>query len=135
MASLLRKMMDSVLSNHRSTSSSASNSLERSRCVDSSSLGVFFEKLPSEILIQILRLLGPKEAAKLGLVCKAWRSLASDNLLWIYFLQNYQLEPWDTIFFAESNLCSGHPLPYVSSLFPFCNGASTLGNYRINRLF
>ncbi|XP_028752825.1 actin-related protein 8 isoform X1 [Neltuma alba] len=107
MAMLLRKMWESV--SNRSSSGSNSNSPERFRCVDSP-LGVF-EQIPSDILIQILRLLGPKEAARLSLVCKAWRSLASDNRLWIYFLQTCQLEPWDTIFFAETNLRSGHPLP------------------------
>ncbi|XP_054799898.1 actin-related protein 8 isoform X2 [Prosopis cineraria] len=114
MVTLLRKMWESV--SNRSSSGSNSNSPERFRCVDSP-LGAF-EKVPFDLLIQILRLLGPKEAAKLSLVCKAWRSLASDNRLWIYFLQNFQLEPWDSIFFAETSLRSGHPLPTLVCQMP-----------------
>jgi actin-related protein 8 len=67
-----------------------------------------FDHIPPDILIQILRLLGPKEAMKLSLVCKAWYSLASDNRLWIFFLQNQQ-DSWDSIYFAETSLRSGYP--------------------------
>ncbi|XP_027329394.1 actin-related protein 8 isoform X2 [Abrus precatorius] len=70
------------------------------------------EQLPADILMQILRLLGPKEAAKLSVVCKAFRSLVFDNRLWIQFLQTHQAEPsWDSLFFAETALSSGYPLP------------------------
>ncbi|KAK4278203.1 hypothetical protein QN277_016082 [Acacia crassicarpa] len=117
MATLLRKMWESVSNRSCSGSGSNSNSAERFCRVLDSPLGVF-DQIPSDILIQILKLLGPKEAAKFTLVCKAWRWLASDNRLWIYFLQNYQLEPWDTIFFAEINLSSGHPLPTLVGQMP-----------------
>ncbi|KAJ1420525.1 F-box-like domain superfamily [Sesbania bispinosa] len=70
------------------------------------------EQLPSDILMQILKLLGPKEAAKLSLVCKALRFQVSDNRLWLHFLQTHQAEPsWDSVFFAETTLTSGYPLP------------------------
>jgi len=45
---------------------------------------------------------------KLSLVCKSWYSLASDNRLWIFFLQNQQ-DSWDSIFFAETSLISTYP--------------------------
>lgn len=87
------------------------DSSDRRRVVSSSSssssLGAF-DHIPPDILIQILRLLGPKEAMKLSLVCKAWYSLASDNRLWIFFLQNQQ-DSWDSIYFAETSLRSGYP--------------------------
>jgi hypothetical protein len=39
---------------------------------------------------------------------KSWYSLASDNRLWIFFLQNQQ-DSWDSIFFAETSLISTYP--------------------------
>lgn len=72
-----------------------------------------FEQLPSDILMQILKFLGPKEAAKLGLTCRALRLLVSDNRLWLHFIQTHQAEPsWDSVFFAETTLTYGYPLPY-----------------------
>lgn len=72
------------------------------------------EQLPSDILFQILRLLGPKEAAKLCVICKAFRFILSDNRLWLHFLQTHHSDPsWDTVFFAETTLASGYPLPLV----------------------
>lgn len=68
--------------------------------------------------MHILRLLGPKEAAKLSVVCKALRSLVSDNRLWIHFLQTHQAEPsGDSVFFAETTLSYGYPLPWVLVFF------------------
>lgn len=72
------------------------------------------DQLPSDILIQILRLLGPKEVAKLSVICKGLRFLVSDNRLWLHFLQRHQADPsWDSVFFAETNLTSGYPIPLV----------------------
>lgn len=72
------------------------------------------EQLPSDILFQILRILGPKEAAKLCVICKAFRFILSDNRLWLHFLQTHHSDPsWDTVFFAETTLASGYPLPLV----------------------
>lgn len=113
MATLLRKVWESVsnrsFSNgdspqrHRSHHSSSSSS-------SSSSLGTF-DHIPSDILQQILRLLGPKEAAKMSVVCKSWKSLVSDNRLWIFFLQNHNHhDSWDSVIFSETYLRSGSPL-------------------------
>ncbi|KAJ0508603.1 putative F-box domain-containing protein [Helianthus annuus] len=80
-----------------SISSSSSNSVS-SDLYDSDQIIVCstgeFDRIPIDIFIQILKLVGPKEAAKLTVVCKSWRLIVSGNLLWIYFLQN-QLDPWD----------------------------------------
>lgn len=106
MAMLLRKVWESIRS-----SISNSNPQQRHRSPENDSLSSLgaFDHIPPDILIQILRLLGPKEAAKMSVVCKFWKSLVSDNRLWIFFLQNQQ-ESFDSIIFAESNLRSGAPL-------------------------
>ncbi|KAK4779086.1 hypothetical protein SAY86_006614 [Trapa natans] len=77
-----------------------------------SSLGSF-DEIPEDVLLQILSLLEPKDAIKMSLVCKSWRSLVSDDRLWIFFLQ-HQPEPWEAIFFAETNLRMGHPIQTFS---------------------
>ncbi|RYQ87022.1 hypothetical protein Ahy_B09g094502 isoform B [Arachis hypogaea] len=70
------------------------------------------EQLPGDILLQILRELGPKDAAKMSCVCKALRCLVFDNRLWVHFLQTYQPDPSsDSLFFAEATLSYGYPLP------------------------
>lgn len=107
MATLLRKVWESV-SNRTCSGAEPST---RSTYAESSSLGLF-DQLPTDILMHLLRLVGPKEAAKLSSVCKSWRSLVSDNRLWIYFLHNQQ-EPLDTIFFGETVLRSGYPIQWV----------------------
>ncbi|KAK7401471.1 hypothetical protein VNO78_12983 [Psophocarpus tetragonolobus] len=97
---------DSYSSVSASASASASSSSPE---VVGSDMGEL-EILPSDILMQILRLLGPKEAAKLSVVCKALRSLVGDNRLWVHFLQTHQADPsGDSVFFAETNLSSGYP--------------------------
>ncbi|KAF7144482.1 hypothetical protein RHSIM_Rhsim04G0007300 [Rhododendron simsii] len=68
-----------------------------------------FDRVPFDVFMQIVKLLGPKEVARLSAVCKSWKLIVSDNRLWIYFLQNQQ-ESWDSIFFAETQLRSGYPL-------------------------
>lgn len=106
MSMVLRKVWELVSSSTPSSSNSNPKSQELARSSFSSDLGAF-EQLPSDILMQILRLLGPKEAAKLSIVCNALRSLVSDNRLWVFFLQTYQAEPsWDSVFFAETSLTS-----------------------------
>ncbi|KAL3508306.1 hypothetical protein ACH5RR_027707 [Cinchona calisaya] len=117
MANLLRKVWGSV--SHRSGSGSGSNNLDRFQqmmYLQTSSTGEF-DRIPMDIFIQILKLLGPKESAKLSAVCKSWKFIVSDNRLWIYFLQNQQ-EPWDSIFFSETFLRSGYPLQTFPSQMP-----------------
>ncbi|VFQ97900.1 unnamed protein product [Cuscuta campestris] len=113
MASLFRKVWESVSGSSLPSPGSKgyrSDGFRQQMCVmpASSSAGEF-DRIPTDIFIVILKLLGPKEAAKLAAVCKLWRFVVSDNRLWVHFLQNQQ-EPWDSIFFAETHLRSGHPL-------------------------
>ncbi|XP_050246091.1 actin-related protein 8 isoform X5 [Quercus robur] len=117
MAMLLRKVWGSV--SNRSESESESSSSDRNRIFSSSlsSLGAF-DQLPADILMQILRKLEAKDAVKMSVVCKSWKSLISDNLLWISFLQNHPYESWDAIFFAETSLRSGYPLQTFPTLMP-----------------
>lgn len=107
MAMLLRKVWGSVSNRSESSSSSDRNRIFLSSSL--SSLGAF-DQLPADILMQILRKLEAKDAVKMSVVCKSWKSLISDNLLWIFFLQNHPYESWDAIFFAETSLRSGYPL-------------------------
>ena len=83
---LLRKVWGSV-SNWSESSSSDRNPIFLLLLLLLSSLGAF-NQLPVDILMQILRKLGAKDAMKMSVVCKSWKSLISDNLLWIFFLQN-----------------------------------------------
>ncbi|KAI3914880.1 hypothetical protein MKX01_018049 [Papaver californicum] len=66
---------------------------------------------------QILIFLGPKEAARVSVVCKSWKFVVSDNRLWILFLHNLQEESWENIDFSESCLRSGFPLLQGLGLF------------------
>ncbi|KAK7829305.1 actin-related protein 8 [Quercus suber] len=113
MAMLLRKVWGSV--SNRSESSSDRNRIFSSS--SSSSLGAF-DQLPADILMQILRKLEAKDAVKMSVVCKSWNSLISDNLLWIFFLQNQPYESWDAIFFSETSLRSGYPLQTFPTQMP-----------------
>jgi len=114
---LLRKAWEMVLwRSDSSTSASSSSSSTTTTTRLSLEVAHFdigdLEQLPSDILVQILKLLGPKGVAKLSVVCKSLRSVVSDNRLWIYFLQTHQAEPsGDSVFFAETTLSSGYPLP------------------------
>lgn len=101
MATLLRKVWGSV-------STRSGLHLDMPSTVQEPLLGDF-DRIPMEILMQILQLAGPKTTAKMGMLCKSWRSLVSDNNLWIFFLQN-QLEPWDSVLFGETKLASGYPI-------------------------
>uniref|UniRef100_A0A0D9WAW8 F-box domain-containing protein n=1 Tax=Leersia perrieri TaxID=77586 RepID=A0A0D9WAW8_9ORYZ len=64
------------------------------------------DALPIDVLAQILRLLGPADAARSGAVCRAWRLLAADNGLWAFFLR-LGPDPWDLVVFAETHLAAG----------------------------
>ena len=81
---LLRKVWGSV------SNWSELLSLDRNQIFSSSPLSLLslgaFDQLPADILMQILRKLGAKDAMKMSVVCKSWKSLISDNLLWIFFL-------------------------------------------------
>lgn len=95
----------------RSTSKSDFSSQtqqQQQQLIIESSTGAF-DDIPSDIIMQILKFLEPKEAARLTLVCKSWKMLVSDNRLWIFFLQTHH-DSWDSIFFAETHLRSGYPL-------------------------
>ncbi|KFK27199.1 hypothetical protein AALP_AA8G348300 [Arabis alpina] len=115
---ILRKVWGSVWNRSSSGKDPVTNHHHRtiqvpvSSLSSSSSLGAF-DQLPMDILVQILIMVEPRDAVKLGLTCKAWQCLASDNRLWIFYLQCCQ-EPWDSIFFAETSLRSGYPLRMVS---------------------
>jgi hypothetical protein len=69
------------------------------------SLGAL-DAVPTDVLAQILRLLGPADAARSTAVCRAWRVLASDNALWAFFLR-LGPDPWDLVVFAETHLAAG----------------------------
>lgn len=103
MALLMRKVCGSLLSRLGSTSGRSSSGFP----ADYPSMGPF-DQLPIDVFMQILRLLGPKEVARTSLVCKSWKLLASENRLWIFFLQNGK-EPWDSILFSETHLRLGTP--------------------------
>ncbi|ESW20648.1 hypothetical protein PHAVU_005G003800 [Phaseolus vulgaris] len=124
MSMLLRKAWEMVLwRSDSSTSASASSSTTTTTTrfsleVPRSDMGEL-EQLPSDILMQILKLLGPKAVAKLSVVCKSLRSIVSYNRLWIYFIQTHQAEPsGDSVFFAETTLSSGYPLPAYVGHWP-----------------
>lgn len=112
---LLKKVWESVSNRSASSSNSTLNPIRSSSsynvdidqiCLHASFIGAF-DRIPLDIFIQILKLLGPKETAKLSVVCKYWKFIVSDNRLWIYFLQNTEL-PWESVFFAENYLRSGY---------------------------
>ncbi|KAJ6422936.1 hypothetical protein OIU84_023967 [Salix udensis] len=115
MAMLLKKVWESVSNRASSCSTSSIDSVTTplSHTESSSSLGAF-DRLPIDVVLQIVKLVGPKDAARLRVVCKSWRSPVSDNRLWIYFLQNYH-DTWDSVFFAETHLRSGFPIQTFSS--------------------
>ena len=120
MAMLLRRVWDSVLYSRWNSSSSSSETTPPLVYVHSSTGA--FDQIPSDIFLQILKFLGPKEAARLSLVCRTWKLLVSDNRLWFLFLQNHQ-EPsafWENYCFRrevfEIRLSSSVSLP--SCFFP-----------------
>ncbi|XP_072994258.1 actin-related protein 8 [Typha latifolia] len=104
MSLLLRKVWGSVLSRSASSSGRSLPDFPEGH----PSLGAF-DLIPIDVFMQILRFLGPRDAARTSLVCKSWRLLVSDNRLWIFFLQSGK-EPWDCLVFAETHLRSGFPM-------------------------
>ncbi|XP_011007056.1 PREDICTED: actin-related protein 8-like [Populus euphratica] len=107
MAMLLKKVWESVTNRRSSCPSSHVDSVISAPGYTKSppppsSLGAF-DRLPIDVVFQIVKLVGPKDAARLSVVCKPWRSLVSDDRLWIYFLQSYH-DTWNSVFFAETNL-------------------------------
>jgi hypothetical protein len=123
MAMLLRKVWGSVLARAAAPGADRPPGSPRARHAHaqraeqfqyqyhgSLSLGAL-DAVPTDVLAQILRLLGPLDAARSSAVCRAWRVLASDNGLWAFFLR-LGPEPWDLVVFAETHLAAGpssHP--------------------------
>ncbi|CAJ1942079.1 unnamed protein product [Sphenostylis stenocarpa] len=107
MATLLRKLCESATLKRTGSNSNPNPSSERAP----SPLGAF-DPLPADILMQIVRLLGPRHAARLSLLSKSWRSLVSDNDLWAHFLHTHHPH---SAFFAETALSSGYPLPTLAA--------------------
>lgn len=118
MAMLLRKVWGSVLTRAAPGPGPAAPGSPRGRRAQppaeqycaSLSLGAL-DAVPTDVIAQILRLLGPVDAARSSAVCRAWRILASDNGLWAFFLR-LGPEPWDLVVFAETHLAYGpdsHP--------------------------
>ncbi|KAH6786222.1 actin-related protein 8 [Perilla frutescens var. hirtella] len=114
MSALIRKVWQSVAHRSGSTSKPGPSPVSdydrflQMMYIQTSSTGEF-DRIPLDIFTQILKMLGPRESARLRAVCKSWKFLVSDNRLWIYFLQ-HQPEPWDSVFFSETHLRSGYPL-------------------------
>ncbi|XP_020168079.1 actin-related protein 8 [Aegilops tauschii subsp. strangulata] len=117
-STLLRKVWGSVLSRAvpRDPDASASSSSPRRRgapaaaaAAEYGSLGAL-DAVPIDVLAQILRLLGPADAARSVAVCRTWRLLASDNALWAFFL-SLGPDPWDLVVFAETHLAAGPAQP------------------------
>ncbi|XP_062184360.1 actin-related protein 8 isoform X2 [Phragmites australis] len=109
MAMLLRKVWGSVLTRAAPLPGPAASSPRGRRAPPaeyyaSLSMGTL-DAVPTDVLVQILRLLGPADAARTSAVCRAWRILASDNDLWAFFLR-LGPEPWDLVVFAETHLAS-----------------------------
>ncbi|KAL9235260.1 hypothetical protein vseg_010035 [Gypsophila vaccaria] len=102
---ILKKLWE-TLSHSSTTPQSTSTSASTSTSIQDRSTpntGAF-DRIPDEIFVIILKKVGPKEAAKLGTVCKTWNNfVSSDNHLWIHFFQSLSSD-CDSIFFAESHL-------------------------------
>jgi actin-related protein 8 len=132
---LLRKVWGSVLARAGAprdpdSSGSSSSSSPRRRgptttAAEYGSLGAL-DAVATDVLAQILRLLGPADAARSSAVCRAWRHLASDNALWAFFL-SLGPEPWDLVVFAETHLASGPAAPRRSARPPHTTGAFPFG--------
>ncbi|KAJ6776791.1 ACTIN-RELATED PROTEIN 8 [Salix koriyanagi] len=108
MAMSLKKVWESVTNRRSSCSSSHVDSVITPQSYTESTpppppLGAF-DRLPICVVFQIVKLVGPNDAARLSVVCKSWRSLVSDDRLWMYFLQSYHHDTWNSVFFAETNL-------------------------------
>ncbi|GAA0150696.1 actin and actin related protein [Lithospermum erythrorhizon] len=114
MSTIIRKLWENISLNRSNSTSTGSNEDKIILTMTSASTGEF-DKLPFDIFMQILMMIGPKESGRLCGVCKTWRfMIGGDNKLWIYFLQNHQLDPPD--FFAELRLRSGPPLMAIPNM-------------------
>lgn len=88
-----------------------------------SSLGAF-DEIPWDVMMQILKVVGPKEAAKMSTLSKCWRSLVSDDKLWIFFLHTHTHTQhsinweWDSLLFSETHLRSAYPLQFTTTSQP-----------------
>uniref|UniRef100_A0A2P2KTA9 Actin-related protein 8-like isoform X2 n=1 Tax=Rhizophora mucronata TaxID=61149 RepID=A0A2P2KTA9_RHIMU len=111
---------------HHHSASSSSSSLVIPIPPPPSYLGAF-DRISIDVLMHILWLLGPKDAARLALVSKSWRSIVSDNRLWFHFLRQ-TLPDSDSLFFAETHLRSGYPLQFCT-LPPSLLSLSRFTNY------
>ncbi|XP_024989001.1 actin-related protein 8-like isoform X1 [Cynara cardunculus var. scolymus] len=96
MSQLLKRVREWVFNGWITSGSTSDQTI-----VCSSSTGEV-HRLPLDIFMQILKLLGPKDAARLAAVCKSWKLMVYDNTLWLYFLKNQ--EDGVSIFFAETKL-------------------------------
>lgn len=136
MAMLLRKVWGSVLARAAAPGAdpralrAQAHRAEQYQYHGSLSLGAL-DAVPTDVLAQILRLLGPLDAARSSAVCRAWRVLASDNGLWAFFLR-LGPEPWDLVVFAETHLAAGpasHPwcVPFSPLATGLLSSAPALG--------
>ncbi|KAL6513984.1 Actin-like protein arp8 [Orobanche hederae] len=102
MNSLIRKLWISMIRLSRSPSVSGCfsnpnrDSSEYDRLIQTmylqTSLTGNFDRIPVDIFMQIVKILGPRESAT---------------------LRANQVEPWDSVFFAETHLRSGYPLQKI----------------------
>ncbi|KAM1494478.1 hypothetical protein ACFX2K_029257 [Malus domestica] len=118
MTTLIRKAWELVSSRTFSSSESTSSSSSSSSPSATAGSGTF-NRLPTDLMMKIVRLVGPKEAAKLSVVCRAWRCVVSENELWIFFLQKQEEETyWESFVFSETHLRFGYPLQTFSGESP-----------------
>ncbi|KAM1166985.1 hypothetical protein ACFX14_028923 [Malus domestica] len=118
MTTLIRKAWELVLSRTFSSSESTLSSSSSSSPSATAGSGAF-NRLPTDLMMKIVRLVGPKEAAKLSVVCRAWRCVVSENELWIFFLQKQEEETyWESFVFSETHLRFGYPLQTFSGESP-----------------
>lgn len=114
---LLRKVWSFVIARaqrERDTEARPGGAPRRRAPAEYASLGAL-DAVPIDVLAQILRLLGPTDAARSSAVCRTWRLLASDNGLWAFFLR-LGPDPWDLVVFAETHLAAGPASPRRSLL-------------------
>ncbi|KAL5214193.1 hypothetical protein ABZP36_003345 [Zizania latifolia] len=119
MTQLLRKVWGSVLARGAPPDTPPGSPRRRAAPPPAGEFGSLgaLDAVPIDVLAQILRLLGPADAARSSAVCRTWRLLASDNGLWAFFLR-LGPDPWDLVVFAETHLAAGpalHPGLYYDS--------------------
>ncbi|CAM8937322.1 unnamed protein product [Rhodiola kirilowii] len=109
---LLRRLFSSG-SNRSGPSRGASD--DRRVCLPPLTAGAF-DLLPIDLLMEILKLIEPKDAARLCAVCRSMKLLISDNRLWIYYLYSHP-DP-DHILYSETELRYGFPLQSTCNEIP-----------------